>query len=76
MYLCDGTVALGVPLLAVQTDDDPLSQEKGRPHDDVPYRTSPPVVEDEVEHHCDRGSRVSHGAGGSNITTYPTAQQQ
>ena len=74
MYLCDGTVALGIPLLAVQTDDDPLSQEEGRPHDDVPDRTPPPVVEDEVEHHCDRGSRVSHGAGESR-TTYTTTQQ-
>lgn len=55
MYLRERTVALGIPLLRVQTDDDSLTQEQGRPHDDVPDRTLPLVVQDEVEHHCDRG---------------------
>lgn len=47
----DGTVALGIPLLGVEADDDPLPQEQGRPHDDVPDGAFPLVVQDEVEHH-------------------------
>lgn len=63
MYLCEGTVALGIPLLGVQTDDDPLTQEEGRPHDNVPDRTLPLVVEDEVKHHCDEEGGETRGQG-------------
>lgn len=51
VYLMDGTVALGIPLLGVEADDDPLPQKEGRPHDDVPDGAFPLVMQDEVEHH-------------------------
>ena len=51
VYLLDGAVALGIPLLRVQADYDPLPQEEGSPHDDVPDGSLSPVVQDEVEHH-------------------------
>lgn len=56
-YLLQGTVALGIPLLRVQTDNDSLTQEQGRPHDYVPDGAFPFVVQNEVEHHCERTKR-------------------
>ncbi len=53
-YLFQWAVALCVPLLGIQTDNDSLTQEEGRPHDYVPDGTFPLVVQNEVEHHCDR----------------------
>lgn len=44
-------VAAGVPLLAVETNDDTLAQEKGCPHDHVPDGPFSTVVKDEVEDH-------------------------
>lgn len=44
-------VLAGVPLLAVETNDDTLAQEEGRPHDHVPDGPFPTVVKDEVEDH-------------------------
>lgn len=45
---------LGIPLLGVQTDNDSLTQEEGRPHDYVPDGTFPLVMQNEVENHCKR----------------------
>lgn len=56
-YLLQGTVALGIPLLRVQTDNDSLTQEQGRPHDYVPDGAFPFVMQNEVEHHCERTKR-------------------
>lgn len=53
-YLLQRTVTLGIPLLGVQTDNDPLTQEKGCPHDYVPDGSFPLVMQNEVEHHCQR----------------------
>lgn len=53
-YLLQGAVALGIPLLRVQTDNDSLTQEEGCPHDYVPDGTFPLVMQNEVEHHCEK----------------------
>jgi len=53
-YLLQGAVALGIPLLGVQTDDDPLAQEEGRPHDYIPDGAFPLVMQNEVEHYYER----------------------
>lgn len=53
-YLLQGAVTLGIPLLGVQTDNDSLTQEEGCPHDYVPDGTFPLVMQNEVEHHCER----------------------
>lgn len=50
-YLCPRTVYLGVPLLAVQTHLDTLTEEETRPHDDVEHRALSLVVQGKVEHH-------------------------
>lgn len=39
--------------MGVQTDNDPLTQEEGCPHDNVPDGTFPSVMQNEVEHHCE-----------------------
>lgn len=62
-YLLQRTVALGIPLLGVQTDNDPLTQEKGRPHDNVPDGTFPLVMQNEVEHHWQREGNKDEGRG-------------
>lgn len=44
-------VLAGIPLLAVEANDDTLAQEEGCPHDHVPDGPFPTVIEDEVEDH-------------------------
>jgi len=44
-------VLAGVPLLAVEANDDTLAQEERRPHDHVPDGPLPTVIKDEVEDH-------------------------
>ena len=44
-------VLAGIPLLAVEANDDTLAQEEGSPHDHVPDRPFPTVIKDEVEDH-------------------------
>lgn len=41
----------GVPLLAVKAKDYAIAKEKGRPHDHVPNRAFPMIMENEVENH-------------------------
>lgn len=53
-YLLQGAILLGIPLLGVQADNDSLTQEEGCPHDYVPDRTFPLVMQNKVEHHCKR----------------------
>lgn len=50
-HVFHGAVLAGVPLLAVEADDDTLAQEEGCPHDHVPDRPFPTVIKDEVEEH-------------------------
>lgn len=51
--LLQGAVALSIPLLGIQTDQDPLAQEERGPHDHVPDWSLPPIVEDEIKHHSE-----------------------
>lgn len=51
LYLCPRAADLGVPLLAVQTHLDALTQEETGPHDDVEHGALALVVHGEVEHH-------------------------
>lgn len=44
-------VNLGIPFQTVQTHVNPLTDEQTRPHNDVPHRTLPFVVQGEVKHH-------------------------
>lgn len=44
-------ILAGIPLLAVEANDDSLAQEEGSPHDYIPDGPFPTVIEDEVEEH-------------------------
>lgn len=46
-----GAVLAGIPLLAVEADDDTLAQEEGSPHDHIPEGPFPTVIQGEVEDH-------------------------
>ena len=54
-------MSLGVPLLRVQTDYDPLTEEKRCPHDYVPDGAFPLVMKDEVRHHSQAHEETEHG---------------
>lgn len=56
-YPCPRAAYLGVPLLAVQTHLDTLTEEEARPHDDVEHGAPSLVVHGEVEHHLERMTR-------------------
>lgn len=51
VYLFNGAVAPSVPLLRVQADENPLSQEQRSPHDHVPDRPLSSVMKNEVKRH-------------------------
>lgn len=44
-------VLAGIPLLAIEANDDTLAQEQGCPHDHIPDGPFPTVIKDEVEDH-------------------------
>lgn len=50
-HVFHGAVLAGVPLLAVEADDDTLAQEEGSPHDHIPEGPFPTVIQGEVEDH-------------------------
>lgn len=50
-HIFRGAVLAGVPLLAVEADDDTLAQEEGSPHDHIPEGPFPTVIQGEVEDH-------------------------